>query len=399
MQPSVKGPARASVAQPRSYFWPFLVCLGLLIAMVAYHFSQRPVAAPQVVEDTPPTAPPMEPTPPAEEEAPPPEPVRPRTPPPQMKRNLAQVIPRQPPEAPPVPSDTPPPTPLQPGPGRPKPIFSNYTEQLPGSTIGIEMVAIPGGEIMEGSRPGESMHQATDLPLHLAQVKPFWMGKYEITWEQFLPYVYLSESEVIRRNQQEGLVDQDGISHPTKPYGEVYRGRGNGKNFPALGMSRLTAESFCRWLSQKTGKHFRLPTEDEWEYACRAGSTNRFFWGDATSTSENFHLAENYCWYLTNSKQTTHPVGQLKANAFGLFDMAGNVAEWCAGSPTATEKVLRGGAFSMNAFRIRCAARQIESREWNDQDPQNPPSIWWLSSADFAGFRVVRTPEPEELGR
>jgi mono/diheme cytochrome c family protein len=160
------------------------------------------------------------------------------------------------------------------------------------------------------------------------------------------------------------------------------------------------AMEYCRWLSKKTGVRYRLPTEDEWEYACRAGSTNAFFWGNDPP------LAKNYGWHTNNAfskefdKVTTWPVGKLKPNAWGLYDITGNLAEWCLGSDKQPPHVVRGGAFSEPVNSLRCAARLIEIPEWNELDPQAPQSIWWLSSADFLGFRVVRTfGEPTEADR
>jgi formylglycine-generating enzyme required for sulfatase activity len=133
-----------------------------------------------------------------------------------------------------------------------------------------------------------------------------------------------------------------------------------------------------------------LPTEEEWEYACRAGATTAFFWGaDAAQ-------AKVYGWFADNSadssgRETTHPVGKLKPNKFGLFDIVGNVGEWCQKSDPKGMGVIRGGSFNDKAFCLRCAARNIEAEDWNDLDPNTPQSIWWLSDADFVGFRIVRS--------
>ena len=194
----------------------------------------------------------------------------------------------------------------------------------------------------------------------------------------------------------EGIVDHDGISHPTPPYGSVYRERGE-KGYPAIGMGLPAASEYCRWLSKKTGVKYRLPTEEEWEYACRAGAKTAFFWGDDPIG------AKDYGWFKENSAtsslgETTHPIGKLKPNPFGLHDIVGNLAEWCAAVDKDAPHVVRGGAFSEPVTRLRCAARMIETPEWNELDPQSPQSIWWLSSADFVGFRVVRSFGDETTG-
>jgi formylglycine-generating enzyme required for sulfatase activity len=276
--------------------------------------------------------------------------------------------------------------------GEPGPAgFTNYTQQMPGSAFTFPMVAIPGGTITVGSPASETGRESSDLAPRKITVKPFWIGRFEVSWQEFLPYVFIDKKEVARDvDKLEGIVDYDGISHPTKPYGSVYRERGE-KGFPALGMGLPAALEYCRWLTKRTGIKYRLPTEEEWEYACRAGAATAFFWGD------NPAQAPEYGWFIDNSlerqaqKESTHPLGKLKPNPFGLYDMAGNVAEWCAPVDKNAPHVARGGAFSEPVNRLRCAARMIETPAWNELDPQSPQSIWWLASADFIGFRLARS--------
>lgn len=264
------------------------------------------------------------------------------------------------------------------------PGLTNYTQSIPGSTVKFEMIAIPGGEITVGSPENEPGRGQTELPPRKVKVNPFWMGKFEVSWQEFLPYVFVDRKQIVRDvDKLEGLVDEDGISHPTPPYGSVYRERGE-KGYPALGMGVPAAMEYCRWISKKTGVKYRLPTEEEWEYACRAGSTSAYFWGDDPAK------AKEYGWFKDNT-ESTHPLGQLKPNPFGLYDIVGNLAEWCAPADTNAPPVGRGGAFTEPVTQLRSAARLIETEEWNDMDPQSPQSIWWLSSADFIGFRLVRS--------
>jgi mono/diheme cytochrome c family protein len=158
-------------------------------------------------------------------------------------------------------------------------------------------------------------------------------------------------------------------------------------------MSQRSATFFCKWISKKTGVNYRLPTEAEWEYACRAGATTPYFWGDAPES------AKDYGWFkensLVNSLETTHPVGKLKPNKFGIYDIVGNVAEWCSKESAEAPSVARGGAFSESVAKLRSAARMLETPEWNELDPQSPQSVWWLASADFVGFRLTRSLEQE----
>jgi formylglycine-generating enzyme required for sulfatase activity len=268
--------------------------------------------------------------------------------------------------------------------------FANYVQKMPGSTVSFEMIAIPGGEATIGSPENEPGRAKSDLAQKKVSVKSFWMGKCEVTWQEFLPFVFVDQAEIVRNTDKiEGLVDKDGVSHPTKPYGSVYRERGE-KGYPALGVGYPNAESYCKWLSKKTGVNYRLATEEEWEYACRAGAATPFFWGaDAAQ-------AKDYGWFKENSvdatgRETTHPVGKLKPNKFGLLDIVGNVAEWCQKTDPKGMGVIRGGSFMDDpAVGLRSASRNIETEDWNELDPQSPQSVWWLSAADFVGFRIVR---------
>ena len=260
--------------------------------------------------------------------------------------------------------------------------FKNYTQTLPGSTVKFDMIAIPAGEILVGSPAKEPGRDPADQAQRKVQIKRFWLGKHEVTWDAFLPFVRIDRAQMAQV-EKHYVIDLDGITHPSQPFGDPYRDRGDKGNQPALGMGWPTAENYCQWLSKKTGRHYRLPTEEEWEYACRAGSATAYYWGD------NPAQAKDYGWYKENSQDVTHPVGRLKPNQYGLFDMAGNVGEWCAKADPRSRPVLRGGAFTDDAAKLRSAARLLETAEWNELDPNDPQSVWWLSAADFTGFRVA----------
>jgi formylglycine-generating enzyme required for sulfatase activity len=199
--------------------------------------------------------------------------------------------------------------------------------------------------------------------------------------------MHVEPSEIAQKQKSyRAWTDKDGISHPSVNYAIVDRTHGS-RHYPVTGVGWIGAAEYCRWLQKKTGRPYRLPTEEEWEYACRAGSTNAFFWGnDPTKAAE-------YGWFLANSAEedsaeATHPVGQLKPNRFGLFDVAGNVAEWCQKKSPEASSVLRGGAFCSPLTGLRSAARWIEHPEWDELDPEIPRSPWWLT-AGFAGFRIA----------
>ena len=198
----------------------------------------------------------------------------------------------------------------------------------------------------------------------------------------------------------------DAISRPTKPYVEMSFGMGiNG--FPAISMTQHAANKYAQWLSAKTGHFYRLPTEAEWEYACRAGQTEQ-------------PAVDEIAWHAGNSSEKYQLVGKKKPNAFGLYDMLGNVAEWTLDQydPKAFEKPLpaegyvpsktpyphvsKGGGWSDDVSRLRCAARLGSDPSWKMQDPQLPKSIWYLTDAQFQGFRLVRplkTPSAADMFR
>jgi formylglycine-generating enzyme required for sulfatase activity len=166
----------------------------------------------------------------------------------------------------------------------------NFIENL-GGRISLEMIALGGGTFSMGSN-----ENVWEQPIHLVKVPAFSMGKYPITQEQY--------QAVMEKNP----------SH--------FKGFKGAKN-PVEQVSWNNAVEFCRKLSQQTGNNYRLPSEAEWEYACRAGSEKKYCFGD------NETLLRDYAWYDKNSGDTTHPVGEKKPNAFGLYDMHGNVWELC----------------------------------------------------------------------
>ncbi|GAA4469011.1 formylglycine-generating enzyme family protein [Novipirellula rosea] len=280
-----------------------------------------------------------------------------------------------------------------------------YAEPIEHTELAIEMVPIKGGTFTMGTPESEADRNEDEGPQREVTVDPFWMGKYEITWDQ---YDVWSEQMDQRRRQMLSIPatprDEivDGISKPTEPYTDMSFGMGK-ERYPAISMTQHAARTFCKWLSAKTGRYYRLPTEAEWEYAARAGTQTAYSFGDDPEQ------LDDYAWYFDNSEDAYHEVGQKKPNPWGLYDMHGNVAEWVldqyvadfysqnpkiknplAIPSTLYPRVVRGGGWDDDPDMLRCGVREGSSEEWKEQDPQLPQSIWYLTDAQGVGFRVVR---------
>jgi formylglycine-generating enzyme required for sulfatase activity len=228
------------------------------------------------------------------------------------------------------------------------------------------MVAVPGGTVSLADPANPGVSREVRLPA-------FWIGRTELTWDAYDVFAYRLD---LPEEQREGA---DASSRPSKPYGAPDRGFGH-QGHPVISVSYHAAEQFCRWLSAKTGKRYRLPTEAEWEYACRAGQP-----AGMRPTPE---LLERHAWYWENGDDRTHPASTKEPNAWGLNDMLGNAAEWCQGRDGVP--VVRGGSYNDKAEKIHCGAREQQTPAWQATDPQNPKSRWWLTDGPFVGFRVVR---------
>jgi formylglycine-generating enzyme required for sulfatase activity/nitrate/TMAO reductase-like tetraheme cytochrome c subunit len=297
--------------------------------------------------------------------------------------------------------------------------LKNYTEYIPGTNISFEMKAVPGGSFLIGSPENEPYREADEGPQTPISVSSFFMAETEVTWDEYMTFYFQTHSEG-RSSDTNIKPEVDGITGPTPPYGAPDRGWGFGKR-PAISMSYHAAETYCIWLTKKTGKTYRLPTEAEWEYACRAGTGSPFFFeGDPGKLDRerlvnriirpDTSVLNNFVIYSLNSGLKTHLPDEVNPNQFGLKNMLGNVAEFCSdwyspdtysrisgpavidpkGPESGTEHVIRGGSYKSSIAEIRCADRdQIRSDEWLVTDPQSPKSKWWYSDCFFAGFRVI----------
>lgn len=246
-------------------------------------------------------------------------------------------------------------------------------QAIPGTELGVELVPIPAGTIVWDDPATEAVETAE------VAVAPFWMMSTEITWDVFDAHVYRFDLP------DDADREADGLTRPTQPYIAADRGYGHA-GFPAVSINYTSAETFCVWLSTLSGKRFRLPTELEWEYACRAGTQTAYNFGD------DAELLRERVVYRSYSGLRTRKAGSLPANAWGLHEMHGNVAEWCSTSDG--KHVLRGGSFLDRKDEVTVAARKVPSRRWNASDPQLPRSKWWLADGPFAGFRVICESDP-----
>lgn len=223
------------------------------------------------------------------------------------------------------------------------------------------MVKIPAGEFMMGSPSDEGSPR--EYPRHKVYLDEFYISAYEVTFDEY-----------------DHFCDDTGRRKPSD------WGWGRGQH-PVISVKWGDAVAYCKWLSRKTGVNFRLPTEAEWEKACRAGSDGKWCFDD------NELLLMDYAWYRKNSGFKTHPVGQKKPNAFGIYDMHGNVSEYCSdrygenyysSSPSRNPKgprrgrcwVNRGGCWDRSAVLVRSAVRSV--------------TIQGLSG-NGTGFRIVMT--------
>lgn len=296
-----------------------------------------------------------------------------------------------------------------------------YVQKITGSELQIPMAAIPGGSFTMGSEPDEAGRGPDEGPARSLEIAAFWMSEMEITWDWYKLYlnrphgpsaVAGEAGETDARSGETVPIGADAVSGATVPYVDMSLGMGKGPGLPVGNVTRKAAARFCQWLSAQTGHFYRLPTEAEWEYAARAGSTTPYFFGTEMDS------LDAYAWYAENSDGRYQVVGKKKPNPWGLYDILGNVAEWTldgydpagydpeAGAymPSVKEYpgVLRGGSYKAPAGALRSAARLTSDPVWKQRDPQFPRSQWWFTDAPFAGFRIVRPlhpPPPEEYAK
>jgi formylglycine-generating enzyme required for sulfatase activity len=319
-----------------------------------------------------------------------------------------------------------------------------YTETIPGTEVSFEMMPIPGGEFLLGSPPDEAGRADDEGPQVRLKVDPFWIGKCEVTWAEY--HAFMAMYDAFKKLQRiaanasqaggngttsdESLLlvkshawdgnleaewDVDAVTSATPLYDSSFTyGAGDQPNQPAVTMTQFAAKQYTKWLSRITGRDYRLPSEAEWEYAARAGTTTAFSFGDDVDQLGDF------AWFDENADFQTHPVAEKQPNPWGLYDMHGNVAEWALDEYQADAyaklgtgpsdvaaavrwptklypRVIRGGSWLDAAPALRSAARlKSEEQEWKLSDPNIPLSPWWFTeeAATGVGMRILRPLKP-----
>ncbi len=274
-----------------------------------------------------------------------------------------------------------------------------YTEIVPGTEFSFDMIGIPEGKFIMGSLTSELNRKADEGPQREVELDAFYMGKYELTWELFELF-FKQNKELFVKLDNDKVITIDAITRPSPPYEDPSYGMGK-EGYPAVSMSTYSALVFCKWLSTVTGKLYRLPTEAEWEYAARAGSSAAYSFGD------DVNQLDGYAVYRGNSNNVYAKVGTKKPNAWGLYDMHGNAAEWTldeykedaystldSKNPWATPMVIhprvyRGGSWDDDADKLRSASRTGSTLKLQKRDPQIPKSFWWFTDSNYVGFRLV----------
>ncbi len=290
----------------------------------------------------------------------------------------------------------------------------SYAVTIPGTNVTFEMIPVPAGSFSMGSPEDEAGRGDDEGPQRIVNVSPFWIGKHEVTWGEYENYSDLCatfekfDDLGVRPVTEQNKVDA--ITAPSKLYDSSFTyASGEASDLPAVSMDQYAAKQYTKWLSLLTKEFYRLPTEAEWEYACRAGSTAAYSFGN------NPEELVNYGWCYENTDGETQSVGKKLPNAWGIHDMHGNASEWVLDSYAAdayTEtprdkpfnsneyrsakkqfpRVVRGGSCLSEIEDCRSAKRLGIDKEYTDYDPNVPKSPWWLASDESLaiGFRIVR---------
>ena len=291
--------------------------------------------------------------------------------------------------------------------------FKAYSQEIPTSDASFDLLPIKGGTFTMGSSKEDPNRGKEEYLAHKVKVNDFWMAKHELTWDEYeLWMLNLDKDNRKYKKLEPTFADElsDGVTKPTAPYTDMTFGMGK-NGYPAICMTQLAAKMYSMWLSARTGRFYRLPTEAEWEYACKAGSESAYSFGN-----DKGELSK-HSWHLGNSRFKYQKVGQKPPNPWGLHDMHGNVWEWVLDQyvppnesafkgivenpliapNTLYPRVVKGGSWDDGSSKHRSAARMGSNEAWKQQDPQIPKSVWYHTDALFVGFRLVRPREVPPL--
>ena len=267
--------------------------------------------------------------------------------------------------------------------------FKSYDQKIIGSSVSFRMLAIKPGKFLMGSK-GE-LAEADESPMKEIEISSFWMGEHEVTFEEW--DLYFNDASLPQSKEI------DGVTRATPQYIDLTWGMGRDPKHPANSMSQQAAMMYCKWLYTRTGFFYRLPTEAEWEYACKSGTNTQDMDRD---------VLKSYGHFKDNSSENFHHVKLKKPTSWGLYDMLGNLSEWTIdqydpkylasirGKDPITvpgsryPRTARGGSYLDDATELRCSNRIPSDAQWNRLDPQIPKSRWWLTDGRFVGFRIVR---------
>ncbi len=272
----------------------------------------------------------------------------------------------------------------------------SYKVKIPNTKVQLKMVAIKDGNFNMGSTYSAVNSGEDERPIHHVELDPFWMAEHETTQELYQLFLNRSVDSLRRVGVKNPMVivDIDKIPRPELQDSIVVQ---DNANHPAVNVTQAEASAFCEWLSAMTGHYYRLPTEAEWEYACRAHRESEYHFDKTESI-------DAYAWNRFTSNGSAHAVKGLKPNRWKLYDMLGNVSEWTIDHYTTTgydshqtknpkvllseeaPAVIRGGSWQKHPSALRCGAREALEPKWEEYDKPHP----WQKKSDNVGFRVVR---------
>jgi formylglycine-generating enzyme required for sulfatase activity len=272
---------------------------------------------------------------------------------------------------------------------------------IPGTDVTFTLVYVPNGTYRIGSPEGEEGRENDEGPVQNVNTDGFWMGQFEVSDDEFGIFRN-PDRDADTTAVPNAVYRVDAVSRPSPPYEDPAFGMG-GSGKPAVGMTQWAGLHYAKWLTEKTGVFFRLPSEAEWEVACRAGA-------DPSDMSPlTGRLLGAVGWYDQNSDFILQDIGQKRPNAWGIYDMLGNAAEWTLDEyaadyhariaeapanpwiePTRLHpRTVRGGDYGEAEASLRCGARLESTTDWKRRDPQIPKSFWWNTDSPFVGFRIM----------